>query len=184
MHPSSIIFEEFSKFDDDRVMLAFRGNLSENLLDSLLQIAEDRLVHMGCRTSIRKKAFHILVECMQNIYNHAFTNATSSVKGEAQSKGMLIMTASSDGIHIATGNSIDYEDAEGLRKKLKELESLHPYELKKKYQEQLVEGNFSERGGAGLGFIDIARKSGQQVEYDFAPLDNHRLFFTFNVKVA
>lgn len=56
--------------------------------------------------------------------------------------------------------------------------------IRKEYQEQLVNGKLSEVGGAGLGFIDIARKSGKQMEYCFSPKDDERLFFTFNVKVS
>jgi hypothetical protein len=32
--------------------------------------------------------------------------------------------------------------------------------------------------------IDIARKSGKKLEYDFDPIDNEYSFFSLNIKVA
>lgn len=177
------IFDTFSSYTDNRVMLAFRGDISEPMLDSLLLVAEEKLVSLGCRKPIRKKAFHILVECMQNIYKHATDSSQSSCQ-ISRSNGMIIMTASDEGIHIATGNSMGEKQGKQLKQKLRRLESLDSERLRKSYQEQLVDGKLSSKSGAGLGFIDIARKSGQCVNYDFTPLGNQKLFFTFNVKVA
>ncbi len=177
------IFEAFSSYADNRVMLAFRGDISEPMLDSLLLVAEEKLVSLGCRKPMRKKAFHILVECMQNIYKHAFNEENESMQS-TKSNGMIIMTASDEGIHIATGNSMAKNQGLQLKRKLRRLEQLDSDRLRSSYKEQLVDGKLSNKGGAGLGFIDIARKSGQRVEYDFTPLGNQKLFFTFNVKVA
>lgn len=177
------IFEAFSSYTDNRVMLAFRGDITEPMLDSLLLVAEERLVSLGCGKPIRKKAFHILVECMQNIYKHAPFEGQETAQ-MAKGNGMIIMTASDDGIHIATGNSMAQDQGLELERKLKRLEALDSGHLRNSYKEQLVDGKLSSKGGAGLGFIDIARKSGQRVNYDFTPLGNQKLFFTFNVKVA
>ena len=40
------------------------------------------------------------------------------------------------------------------------------------------------KGGGGLGMIDIARKTGQKLEYDFLKVDDKFSFFTLNIKVS
>jgi len=45
------------------------------------------------------------------------------------------------------------------------------------YKQQIKEGKLSEKGGAGLGFIDIAKKSGNKIEYQFKELTDDRFFF-------
>ncbi|MGF1565519.1 MAG: SiaB family protein kinase [Flavobacteriales bacterium] len=182
MNNSALIFQEFSRFNDDSVMIAFRGDLSEKLLDALLALAEEKLADLGCRTATRKKAFHILVECIQNIYKHS--DATGQREMTKSSNGIIIMTATEHGVRIATGNSITRVEARFLKSRLETIVKLDSDNLRKHYKDQLVQGKFSDSGGAGLGFLDIARKSGQQVDYDFAPIDKNRLFFTFNVQVA
>jgi hypothetical protein len=40
------------------------------------------------------------------------------------------------------------------------------------------------KGGGGLGMIDIARKTGEKLEYDFLEIDNKVSFFTLIIKVT
>mgnify|MGYP007011867753 CR=1 FL=1 len=42
----------------------------------------------------------------------------------------------------------------------------------------------ADRGGGGLGMIDIARKSGGKLEYGFVPFDKDNAFFSLNVNVT
>ena len=39
------------------------------------------------------------------------------------------------------------------------------------------------KGGGGLGMIDIARKTGKKLNYDFAPLNDEYTFFSLNINV-
>jgi hypothetical protein len=41
----------------------------------------------------------------------------------------------------------------------------------------------SAKGGGGLGFIDIAKKSGQKLEYNIEKVDDTYAFFTLIVKI-
>jgi len=56
-------------------------------------------------------------------------------------------------------------------------------ELKLYYQEVLNNGNVSDKGTAGLGMIDIARKSGNKLEYQFLPVNDTSSFFCLNIKI-
>jgi hypothetical protein len=40
------------------------------------------------------------------------------------------------------------------------------------------------KGGGGLGMIDIARKTGQKLNFDFAPVDDKYSFFSLNIKIS
>jgi hypothetical protein len=48
----------------------------------------------------------------------------------------------------------------------------------------LNNGEMSLKGGGGLGMIDIARKTGEKLEYNFLEIDNKVSFFTLNIKVT
>jgi len=56
-------------------------------------------------------------------------------------------------------------------------------ELRALYKQVLSNGIFSEKGGGGLGFIDIAKKSGQKLEYDFRPVDDDYSFFVLEISI-
>jgi hypothetical protein len=40
------------------------------------------------------------------------------------------------------------------------------------------------KGGGGLGMIDIARKTGEKIGYNFLEIDNKVSFFTLNIKIT
>jgi hypothetical protein len=47
----------------------------------------------------------------------------------------------------------------------------------------LSNGTLSSKGTAGLGMIDIARKSGNKLEYQFLPIDDKNSFFCLTIKI-
>ena len=50
------------------------------------------------------------------------------------------------------------------------------------YQKILSDGERSSKGTAGLGMIDIARKSGNKLEYEFVDVNEYYDFFCLNVQ--
>ncbi|MFN8208872.1 MAG: DUF6272 family protein [Bacteroidales bacterium] len=48
----------------------------------------------------------------------------------------------------------------------------------------MKEGRLSEKGGAGLGFIDIARKTGRKLSYEFLRMDEKTSFFLMTSSIS
>jgi hypothetical protein len=88
------------------------------------------------------------------------------------------------GYSIITGNYILNENISALKNRLDEVNSLNKDELKEYYKKVLNNGEMSLKGGGGLGMIDIARKTGEKLEYNFLEIDNKVSFFTLNIKVS
>jgi hypothetical protein len=82
----------------------------------------------------------------------------------------------------SVGNVVDDTAKNLLMERIDELNGMDAMELKKAYKQTLREGSFSDKGGAGLGLIEIARKSSDKLDYSFDDMGNGRYFFTFNVK--
>jgi hypothetical protein len=70
-----------------------------------------------------------------------------------------------------------------LKGKLEEINAMTADEVKELYKSVLADGKLSEKGGGGLGMIDIARKSGEKLDYGFIPFGPNTSFFSLNVKV-
>ena len=73
---------------------------------------------------------------------------------------------------------------EELTEMLDHINSLDKDGLKELYKNQMKEGRLSEKGGAGLGFIDIARKTGNKLEFHFLPIDEGSSFFLLTSSVS
>ena len=52
------------------------------------------------------------------------------------------------------------------------------------YKRQMKEGRLSEKGGAGLGFIDIKRKTNKELEYHFLPISDDTSFFLLTSTIS
>ena len=74
-------------------------------------------------------------------------------------------------------------NTEKLKKKIDEINAMTKEELKSYYLESLKNTELSEKGGAGLGMIDMARKSGQKLDYRFDPLNDRFTFFSLMITI-
>jgi hypothetical protein len=84
---------------------------------------------------------------------------------------------------ITTGNPINIEKVEGLNRKLEQINGLDKEGLKALYKDIIKNGDLSDKGGAGLGFVDMARKSGQKLEFDFQPINEKISFFSLKTTI-
>jgi hypothetical protein len=64
-----------------------------------------------------------------------------------------------------------------------EINALSPEEVKEQYKKILSNGQMSDKGGGGLGMIDIARRTGKPLLYDFVPVNDNFSFFSLNVVI-
>lgn len=163
------------------IMLSFKGDMSTDLLTSILQIVENKLDRFGESPKIKKRIFNILVECLQNLHHHIDTPESFPFGDKPSVIVMVAKTVS--GYAIITGNFILDGNADELKKRLEQINGMTPEEVKELYKSVLADGKLSEKGGGGLGMIDIARKSGEKLEYGFIPFGDGSSFFSLNVKV-
>jgi hypothetical protein len=70
-----------------------------------------------------------------------------------------------------------------LRNWLDQINAVSKDELRELYKKILNNEQFSEKGGGGLGFIDIARKSGQKLNYSFKAVNDNVSFFSFQINI-
>ncbi len=114
-----------------------------------------------------------MVECLQNISKHA----DSLSDEEEERRGIVMVSKGEDSYNIITGNIIKNERVPGLKETLEHINSLDKEGLSDLYKKQIKESTISEKGGAGLGLIDIAKKTGSKLTYQFKELNDQVSFF-------
>ena len=70
-----------------------------------------------------------------------------------------------------------------LKDKIDKINSLSDDELKDMYKFILNHQRLSDKGGGGLGLVDIARKTGNKMEYTFEKYDDTYYFFNLDVYI-
>ncbi len=179
------IYDLYDQMERKNIMLSFKGELSPDLLNSILTVVEEKLAQFDEQPQIRKKVFNVLVELLQNLYHHKGASSVLSRQDLNHESSVMIMIArNATGYSIITGNFIENQNVDRLKHRLEEINGMTREELKTLYQSVLNNGEVSEKGGGGLGMIDIARKAGNKLDFGFIPFDDKNSFFSLNVKVA
>ncbi len=176
------VYDIYDKMERNNILLSFKGEITSDLLASILQIMETKMDNMNEEPKIKKKVYNVLVECLQNLYHHL--DEISEASSDKVRSAIFTIGKKDNKYSIITGNYILNENIGGLRRRLDEVNSLSKEELKEYYKKVLNNGEMSMKGGGGLGMIDIARKTGEKLEYNFLEIDNKVSFFTLNIKVS
>lgn len=164
------------------IIMSYKGAASGDLLNSIIAIAQTKLTEVEHKSAIRKRLFSILVEILQNIQNHFDYIAAEDIKDDDAI--IFVLAKIDDGYNIMTGNYIPNSDVNTLKRRIDDVNAMTSEELKNKYRETLDHGQISSKGGAGLGIIDIARKSSNKLDYTFTQINEKYSFFSLTVKVA
>ena len=149
----------------------YRGEFNSDIANYILSLAERNIVQSRIKGKTKKRVFHVMVESIQNITRHQDydkDNTDKSAFFAIQKNGTMF--------YITSGNVISNEEVDDLKEKLEKLNKLSSKELTQFYLEILNDGRISEKGGAGLGLIEIVRKSGNKLYYDFKKISDEQSF--------
>jgi hypothetical protein len=179
---SKNILEKIMNIYDDlkknKILLVHHGDFSQDIIMSMLSLTKERLMFMDDKKIVRKRLLNVLIECLQNITRHA---SREDLKQHYSS--ILFIGYNDEYYYITTGNVIKSSDVSILKKRIKEVNSLDEEGLNQLYRSIISQGNFSSKGGAGLGLIDMAKRSGEKLTDKFDDIDDNFTFFTLETKI-
>jgi hypothetical protein len=175
------VYDFYLRMKKSNISLAYEGEITHQITKAFTALAESSMQREQDNTSVQKKVFHVMVECLQNISKHA--EREFDYYASKDGRGIFLISKDEKEYNITTGNIIKNDKVESLRNFLEKINSMTKEELTALYKQQIREGRLSPKGGAGLGFIDIARKTGQKLIYSFLRIDEENSFFVLTSTV-
>ena len=176
------IYELHKSMMANSVILVYEGDFTQETTKSILTMAERNLDSSGEESTIKKRIFNVMVEALQNIVKHSDEVKTPE-RGKHHAAIFLIGNEESR-YSIMSGNPVRKEHVEALKASLEKINGLDKDGLKELYKDIMKNSTLSEKGGAGLGFVDMARKSGEKLEWSFVDVDDEFSFFCLKVNIA
>lgn len=161
---------------EDRLMFIYRGVVTNDNSEVLLLLLEKEMERSELGFVGRKRLFMFVLESLQNVSRHS-----NGQVGDMMS--LVVYSKKDDGYTVSTANVISRDDEPELREQLKLLNTLKPKEIRELYREKLSTTRFSSKGGAGLGLIEMAKKTGNRLDYDFIKIDDSSLYFVLSKSV-
>jgi hypothetical protein len=151
-----------SLLKEHRMSFFLRGKFADRFTNIIVDLSENVAGQMEEGFFSRKMSF-MLVESFQNILKHGQT--ADALGLQLQDDGIFCFKVHEKGNFINSINFIQPSDADGLRMSIDYINSLDKASLKSYYMDSLKNNEMSSKGGAGLGFIEMARKSGSKILY-------------------
>lgn len=177
----NFIYDLHRTMMSQKLILVYQGDFTQESTKSILSMAERNLDSSGEESSIKRKVFNVMVEALQNIVKHS----DELVDGQTRSHAAIFLIGrEANRYSIMSGNPIRKDSVAGLKEKLDQINGLDKDGLKDLYKEIIKNTTISDKGGAGLGFVDMARKSGDKLEFDFPEMNSEYCFFCLKVNVA
>lgn len=170
-------FEVHSLLNDKDTLMAFTGYFDHLLTTLLLINIKNKLSTAEVLSGVEKKVYSVLVECIENVSKHTI------VGNNAQNMSTLLVRKSDTKYTIITGNQVMNEEVPLLKERLKKVENSTFPELKQCYREQILSKR-TDDNNAGLGILDIAIKTGNQIKYEFKPLSETTTFYLFQTEIT
>lgn len=166
------------------VIFKYAGSISPEMITHALETVEENPRLRQDRLQTRKKVYNVFVECMQNLYHHVDAPPAGLSLGGSPNFGISILVHDGFFYRITTGNFILKSRVNFMKDRIEQLNSLSDQEVRMLYRDILGNEGLSEKGGGGLGMLDIVRKTGNKLEYFLYPYDDEHVFFSLDVYIS
>jgi hypothetical protein len=169
------LYNLYNELKHDNQCLLYNGSFSNALLTKIIGLSEANQKQYKEELKTQRRVSYLLAECFQNIMKHGEKEKDEEIVPAGTS---FFINRNSNGAHyIFSANLIQNENINVLKNQIDSLNNMSEEELNQLYKKTIKDGKISDKGGAGLGLIDMARKSGHKLEYAFVNYNENASIF-------
>ena len=176
----TILYQLRTTLKENQIVFCYSGYVTERILSSIGETIKMKLEAEETDMSTTKKVFSIFVEGVQNVIRYSAERIDEEEKEtdlDLRYGLIVIGNTLNNGIFIQCGNLILNEDIKMMKLRINEIEGKNKEELKKLYKKKMLEGPEKHSKGASLGLVEMARRSGQPMEFEFESVNDTYSFF-------
>ena len=168
---------------DGIVFLNYGGFLTHSLIVGMTDALEKESENNDMSLKVTNNILTIFIELSQNMMN--YSKKLSSEGSELDPTGLIMVGVNKNKseYYIFSRNILNSSDKEKILPKIKEVQSLDKVSLKELYRKNRKSGLNKHEKGAGLGFIEIARKC-DKINFSFDKIENKTDLYYFSLKAT
>jgi hypothetical protein len=166
-------------FNENGILLCFNGPTSRSLIEEIGKALKNYLQAENAHPSAAMDVFSVYVEMTQNIRHYTQALNYDDVDGAAT----ILVAKNDDGQYVVqAGNLVEKPDGDALIYRIDALAKMDKEQLKAAYKTQLRQPR-DEHGSAGLGLIDMSRKSSVPLSASLTPFNECCCFFSLRATI-
>ena len=175
------LYDRYKDLKIKDISLVYEGQVTHQVMKALTELVVDQL-DAEEDDRVLRRLYHVMMESLHNINRHA---EAYEYRGQPYpGHGAVLVAKNRERFQVTTGNIVEHTQVEQLSLFLARLNTLDMDQLDDMYKKQVRESDLTPQGGAGLGFIDIRRRTGAPLDYSFVKIDDETSFFIFTSTVA
>jgi len=160
------------------VFFCLSGPISQNLVAEIGTTLEQHMAMGEAGKATVLRVFSTVVENAQNIIRY------SAERKDDLSLGIIAVGQKDEHYFVLCGNMVENNKIGKLVEKLTKIQSMNKDELKEYYKKQRRGRPPKEsKGGAGLGFIEMARRASRPIEFSFKKVNDEFHFFSMKIVI-
>lgn len=172
------IYNHFRDIEKDDLEYVYRGQVTAHLVMNILELAKSNLAKADDTRKMRSRIYYIMGEGLQNITAHQ-----AVADDPADNSAIVVIYKKRHKYIIATGNLMNRDSEAALREKLETINHLDAEGLKELSRETRTLVGFTPEGGASLGLIEMAKRSGNKLDYLIKPVDDMHSYFYLTTEI-
>jgi len=179
------LFDFRNVIQSQGIIFCYSGYITEPVLTGIGEALKQKLYLEEADKTTMRNIFAIFVEQMQNVIRYSAEKEPPEATDDIHELryGILNIGMENDKFFVTCGNKIQRTDVARLSGRLSDLQKMSPDELKTLYKEKLRGPTEETSKGAGVGFIEIARRSSEIIDFGFLDVDDDHAFFALKAFV-
>jgi len=169
-----------NEFNKSNILMCFNGPCYHGIIEELGIAVRNHLEGENSSKGVLVDVFAVYIELAQNVRNYISLNKIN--KPEIVSSIMTI-GRNEEKYSVSSGNIVLNKDVEKLCSRVNELNDMTYEEVKKNYRKQMRSDVTPGALGAGLGLLDIAKRSTEKMTYTVSDFDETSKFFTLTAHI-
>lgn len=175
---SEFVFQLFQNIEKNDLEYIYRGDITAKLVSNILDLAKSNLEN-GETVRVKSRIYFIMGEGLQNITRH---QENFNIK-KKENNSIIVINKRKTKYTITTGNVIKKENIKSLKEKLEKINNMSVKELRSFARFIRNSQAITDKGGASLGLVEMAKRSGNQLLYSFSDIDIKMSYFYFNTAI-
>jgi hypothetical protein len=158
------IARHYGEMTEKGIIMSFKGALAQPIIVEIGQTLRSKIAarpaeSTSARARLIKTIFSIFIELAQNVMHYS-AEKEEDENGKEYGVGLLVISQNAGVYAVSSANQIPVDAAERVRDKCESIAAMTREKLKERYNEQRrLPHNAGESKGAGLGLLDVARRS-------------------------
>ena len=167
----------YDKMVSHKFVVSIIGFFDQELLLSLINITDKKLSGLDVQQSLKKRIFHFMVECSQNLLKIERNT-------EHLHNNIFLIAQEDESYSVYLGSVVRKELLQPVLSVVEEVNTFDSAEIKRKYYEELTSSDVAQENMLLLSMLSISKRTREKINYDLIPVDDANCFLAFKITLT